>query len=81
MQGHAPGEALSMPSAGPTMGHRREVAMDDAAETRDPNHPDHEPGAAEIVAPREPMPGAPDGEAPDLDEIESGEGPGQSPGE
>jgi hypothetical protein len=55
--------------------------MDDGQQTRDSNHPAHEPAAAEIVAPREPLPSAPDGEAPDLAEVESGDGPGQSPGE
>ncbi len=48
---------------------------------RDPNHPDQEPAAAELRREEEPGPSAPDGPAPDLDEIQPGDGPGQSPGE
>jgi hypothetical protein len=64
----------------------RESAKDEleaAMERRDPdpNHPDQEPAAAELRREEEPGPSAPDGPAPDLDEIQPGDGPGQSPGE
>ena len=44
--------------------------------------PEHEPGAATLRedAP-DPGPTAPDGPAPDLADINSGDGPGMSPGE
>jgi hypothetical protein len=53
--------------------------MDD--EQRDTHHPDDEPGAAEPSPMTDPGPSAPDDPAPDLDRIESGDGPGQTPGE
>lgn len=47
----------------------------------DLNRPDHEPGPAVPSPVSEPGPSAPDEPAPDLDAIEAGDGPGQSPGE
>lgn len=48
---------------------------------RDPHHPDDEPGPAEPSPITEPGPIAPHDEAPDMADIEAGEGPGQTPGE
>lgn len=49
---------------------------------RAPSHaPDTEPGPAEMPGDRQPIVQAPGGEAPDMSEINPGDGPGQSPGE
>jgi hypothetical protein len=54
--------------------------MDDEQQ-RDPHHPDEEPAAAEPSPVATPGASAPADPAPDLDRIESGDGPGQTPGE
>jgi hypothetical protein len=47
----------------------------------DPHHPPEEPGPAELTSAAEPGPIAPHDPAPDLADIEPGDGPGQTPGE
>ena len=60
----------------------QETRMDrDETTEQDMDRPEHEPAAATLSGEQGPGPSAPDGEAPDMDEIEPGDGPGQSPGE
>jgi hypothetical protein len=53
----------------------------DTSREVDTARPEHEPGPAERSTAPADRPLAPDGDAPDLGEIQPGEGPGQSPGE
>lgn len=67
----------------PLSGSRHRLRMDEQQrdDRSDPHHPQDEPGPAELTGSPDPGPIAPHDPAPDLKDIESGDGPGQTPGE